>query len=238
MARPVIGICSATESARWAAWEVVVNLSPRNYSLSVNRAGAMALILPPDDVLAESPDEVLDMLDGLILAGGSDIDPAAYGAQTHPETGTTWPERDRFELGLGTRALERDMPVLGVCRGMEMLNVIRGGTLNQHLDDLSLHRHTPGAFSDHGVRLEPGSLAARVVGAERTEVKSAHHQGLDELGDGVVASGWADDGLIEAVELPDRSFAVGVLWHPEEDERSRVVGALVEEARARLKEAA
>jgi putative glutamine amidotransferase len=181
---------------------------------------------------------VLDMLDGLILAGGSDIDPAAYGAQPHPETGTTWPERDRFELGLGTRALERDMPVLGVCRGMEMLNVIQGGTLNQHLDDLSLHKHTPGVFSDHGVRLEPGSLAASVVGAERTEVKSAHHQGLDQLGDGVVASGWADDGVVEAIELPDRAFAVGVLWHPEEDERSRVVGALVEEARARMKEAA
>jgi putative glutamine amidotransferase len=238
MTRPVIGICSAVETARWAAWEVVVNLSPRNYSLSVNRAGGMALILPPDDVLAEGPDEVLDMLDGLILAGGSDIDPATYGALPHPEIGTTWPERDRFELALGTRALERDMPVLGVCRGMEMLNVIQGGTLSQHLDDLSLHRHTPGVFSDHGVRLEPGSLAARVVGAERTEVKSAHHQGLDQLGEGVVASGWADDGLVEAIELPDRAFAVGVLWHPEEDERSRVVGALVEEARVRMKEAA
>ena len=124
------------------------------------------------------------------------------------------------------------MPVLGICRGMEMLNVIQGGTLNQHLG-LELHRHTPGVFTDHGVRLEPGSLAARVVGDERTEVKSAHHQGLDELGEGVVASGYADDGIVEAIELPDREFAVGVLWHPEEDERSRVVGALVEEARTR-----
>jgi putative glutamine amidotransferase len=237
MTRPVIGICAAVESAQWAAWEVVVNLSPRNYSLSVNRAGGMALILPPDDVLAEGPDEVLDMLDGLILAGGADIDPATYGARPHPETGTTWPERDRFELALGTRALERDMPVLGVCRGMEMLNVIRGGTLNQHISGLELHRHTPGVFSDHVVRLDPGSLAARVVGADRTEVKSAHHQGLDELGEGVVASGYADDGLVEAIELPDRTFAVGVLWHPEEDERSRVVGALVEEARSRARPA-
>jgi putative glutamine amidotransferase len=118
---------------------------------------------------------------------------------------------------------------------MEMLNVIRGGTLVQHLDDLALHRHTPGVFSDHGVRLEPGSLAARIVGAERTEAKSAHHQGLDQLGEGVVATGWADDGLVEAIELPDRAFAVGVLWHPEEDERSRVVGALVEEARSRAR---
>jgi putative glutamine amidotransferase len=232
MRRPVIGICAAIESAQWAAWEIVVNLSPRTYSLAVQRAGGLALVLPPDDVAAESPDELLDMLDGLVLAGGSDIDPASYGAQPHPETRGSWPERDRFEIALGTRALERDMPVLGICRGMEMLNVIQGGTLDQHLG-LELHRHTPGAFTDHGVRLEPGSLAEQVVGAEHTEVKSAHHQGLDVLGEGVVATGWAEDGVVEAIELPDRSFAVGVLWHPEEDERSRVVGALVEEARER-----
>jgi putative glutamine amidotransferase len=177
------------------------------------------------------------MLDGLILAGGSDIDPGAYGAQPHPETRGTRPERDRFELGLGTRALERDMPVLGICRGMEMLNVLQGGTLNQHLG-LELHRHTPGVYTDHGVRLEPASLAERIVGSERTEVKSAHHQGIEELGEAVVASGWADDGLVEAIELPDKSFAVGVLWHPEEDERSRVIGSLVDEARDRMQAAA
>ena len=238
MTRPVIGICAAIESAQWAAWEVVVNLSPRAYSLAVQRAGGLALILPPDDVVAESPDELLDMIDALILAGGSDLDPASYGAKPHPETRGTRPERDRFELALGTRALERDMPVLGICRGMEMLNVIQGGTLNQHLADLELHRHTPGVFTDHRVRLEPGSLAERVVGAERTEVKSAHHQGLEELGEGVVTSGYADDGVVEAIELPGRSFAVGVLWHPEEDERSRVVGSFVDEARDRMKAAA
>jgi putative glutamine amidotransferase len=233
-ARPVIGICAAIESAQWAAWEVVVNLSPRTYSLAVQRAGGLALILPPDDVVAESPDEVLDMLDGLILAGGSDIDPASYGAQPSPETRGTRPERDRFELALGTRALERDIPLLGICRGMQMLNVIQGGTLNQHLG-LELHRHTPGVFTDHRVQLEPGSLAERVVGDERTEVKSAHHQGLEELGEGVVASGYADDGVLEAIELPDRRFAVGVLWHPEEDVQSRVIGSLVAEARDRVK---
>jgi putative glutamine amidotransferase len=235
--RPVIGICAAIETARWAAWEVAVNLSPRTYSLAVQRAGGIALILPPDDVVAESPDELLDMIDVLILAGGSDIDPASYGAQPHPETKGSWPERDRFELALATRALERDMPVLGICRGMEMLNVIQGGTLNQHVEGLELHRHTPGVFTDHRVRLEPGSLAERVVGGEHTEVKSAHHQGLEELGEGVVASGFADDGLVEAIELPDKTFVAGVLWHPEEDERSRVIGALVEEARDRMKAA-
>jgi len=237
VSRPVIGICSAIESARWAAWEVVVNLSPRTYALAVQRAGGMALILPPDDAVAENPDEVLDMLDGLILAGGSDIDPASYGAKQDPETGTTWPERDRFELALGTRALERDMPLLGICRGMEMMNVIQGGTLNQHLG-LELHRHTPGVFADHRVRLESGSLAARVVGGETTEVKSAHHQGVEQLGEGVVVTGHADDGVVEAIELPEKTFAVGVLWHPEEDERSRVIGSLVNEARQRMEAAA
>jgi putative glutamine amidotransferase len=237
VSRPVIGICSAIESARWAAWEVVVNLSPRTYSLAVQRAGGVALILPPDDSVAEAPDELLDLLDGLILAGGSDIDPASYGAKPHPETKNTWPERDRFEIALGTRALERDMPVLGICRGMEMLNVIQGGTLNQHLG-LELHRHTPGVFTDHRVELQPGSLAARVVGSDTTEVKSAHHQGVEALGEGVVTAGHADDGVVEAIELPDRSFAVGVLWHPEEDERSHVIGSLVSEARDRMKEPA
>ena len=233
MNRPLIGICSAIETARWAAWEVVVNLSPRTYSLAVQRAGGVALILPPDDAVSEQPDLLLDLLDGLVLAGGSDIDPASYGAKPHPETKGSWPERDRFEIALGTRALERDMPVLGICRGMEMLNVIQGGTLNQHLG-LELHRHTPGVFTDHRVELEPGSLAARVVGAELTEVKSAHHQGVEELGEGVEVTGHADDGVVEAIELPDRSFAVGVLWHPEEDERSRVIGSLVSEARERM----
>jgi len=234
--RPVIGICAAIESAKWAAWEVLVNLSPRTYSLAVQRAGGIALVLPPDDVVAESPDELLDMIDALILAGGSDIDPGSYGAKPHPETRGTRPERDRFEIALGTRALERDMPVLGICRGMQMLNVIQGGTINQHVRDLvnnDLHRHTPGVFTDHRVRLEPGSRAARVAGAEHTEVKSAHHQGLEELGEGVVTSGWADDGVVEAIELPGKEFAVGVLWHPEEDEQSRVVGSVVEEARSR-----
>jgi putative glutamine amidotransferase len=233
--RPIIGICAAIETAQWAAWEVLVNLSPRTYSLAVQRAGGIALILPPDDVIAESPDELLDMLDGLILAGGSDIDPGSYGAKPHSETRNTRPERDRFEIALGTRALERDMPVLGICRGMQMLNVIQGGTLRQHLPGLELHRHTPGVFTDHRVRLEPGSLAERVVGGEHTEVKSAHHQGLEVLGEGVAASGYADDGVVEAIDLPGQGFAVGVLWHPEEDEQSRVVGSLVDEARDRMK---
>jgi putative glutamine amidotransferase len=233
--RPVIGICASVERAGWARWEgVETNLSPRSYSLSVQAAGALALVLPPDDVVAERPDELLDLVDGLMLAGGSDVDPASYGARPHPETRGTWPERDRFELGLVHRAIERDIPVLGICRGMQMLNVACGGTLDQHLpervghDD---HRHTPGQFSDHEVRLEPGSLAARAVGAETTAVKSHHHQGVDELGEGLAATGWSTaDGVVEALELERRAYALGVLWHPEEDPHDRVIPSLVERA--------
>jgi putative glutamine amidotransferase len=233
VSRPVIGICTALEEAAWASWQgTLANLSPRSYSLTVQAAGGLALLLPPDDAAAEQPAEVLGLVDGLLLAGGSDIDPASYGASPQPETGQTWPERDRFELALAHAALERDMPVLGVCRGMQMLNIALGGTLDQHLADFATHRHTPGAFSDHEVRLAEGSLAARVVGDERTAVKSHHHQGIDELGEGLVAAGWADPGeVVEAIEAPGKRFALGVLWHPEEDERSNVIGSLVEAAR-------
>lgn len=234
MSRPVVGICCSTEVARWGGWEVLANLSPRSYSLAVQAAGATAILLPPDDTVAESPDEVLDLVDALILAGGSDVDPASYGAKPHPEVKLTWPERDRFELALTHRALERDMPLLGICRGMQMLNVACGGTLIQHVERTDIHRHTPGTFSDHAVELEPGSLAARAAGAERTEVRSHHHQAVDELGEGLVVSGRAvEDGLVEAIEIPERAYVLGVLWHPEEDERSRVIGSLVAEVRAK-----
>ena len=233
MSRPVIGICAAIERARWGAWNTLVLLSPRNYSLAVQREGAIALMLSPDDAVADEPEQLLDMLDGLILAGGSDVDPASYGAEPHPETRGTNADRDRFELSLARAALERDMPVLGICRGMQMLNVACGGTLEQHLDDIQTHRHTPGQFCDHEVALEADSLAARAAGGDRVAVKSHHHQGVAQLGEGLAATGRDPGNLIEAIELPDRQFALGVLWHPEEDEQSRIIGALVEEARAR-----
>jgi putative glutamine amidotransferase len=242
MSRPVIGICSATEIVRWRAWEVLCNISPRVYSDAVQDAGGLAILLPPDDESAESPDETLDLLDGLVLAGGSDVDPATYGARPHPETEGTWPERDRFELALAHRTLERDIPLLGICRGFQMLNVALGGTIDQHLPDAmghERHREVSGAFSDHHVRLEPGSLASRAVGGETTGVKSHHHQGLGELGEGLVVTGRsADDDVVEAVELPDHDFVLGVLWHPEEDQRSQVIGSLVERARSRKRAAA
>jgi putative glutamine amidotransferase len=232
---PVVGICAAVERASWGEWELEANVSPRVYALAVQHAGGLALILPPDDAVAEVPDRVLNIVNALLIAGGSDIDPASYGARPHPETHGTRPERDRFELALAHRALEREMPLLGVCRGMEILNVALGGNLEQHIERVDAHRHTPGAFCDHEVRLRPGSLAARAVGAERTLVKSHHHQALGELGEGVEVSGWSEpDGLPEAIELPGREFALGVLWHPEEDEQSRVMDALMEAARQRV----
>jgi putative glutamine amidotransferase len=230
-----IGICAALERARWGPWEDTVTMLPRSYATAVQAAGGLALLLPPDEAATEAPDPLLDRVDALILAGGSDLDPATYGAAPHPDTSGAWPERDRFELALARRALERGVPLLGVCRGMQLMNVTRGGTLVQHLPDLlgrDDHRHTPGAFNDHVVRLEPGSLAATAAGAGQIAVKSHHHQGIDELGEGFVASGWSvSDDLVEAIELPGDPFVLGVLWHPEEDVRSRVVGALVGAAR-------
>jgi putative glutamine amidotransferase len=220
---------------------MLCNLSPRTYSNAVQAADAMAILLPPDDATAEEPDQALDLLDGLVLAGGADLDPGSYGARPHEETHGTWPERDRFELALTHRALEREIPVLGICRGMQMLNVALGGTLDQHVPDSvghQDHRAVPGTFSDHDVRLDPGSLAARAVGAESSAVKSHHHQGIDELGEGLRVSGRsAADELPEAIELGGDHFALGVLWHPEEDERSRVIASFVDEARARHRSA-
>jgi putative glutamine amidotransferase len=228
----VIGICAAVERARWAAWNVEANVSQRTYSEGVAEAGGVPIVLPPADEVAEDPDRLLDLLDGLILTGGGDIDPAAYGADAGPDLVGARAERDRFELALARGALERDMPVLGVCRGMELLNVALGGTLEQELPEAQIHLHTPGEFADHHVRLEPGSLAARAVSAEEVSVRSHHHQGIGELGAGLVVSGHSvPDGIVEAVELPDRRWVLGVLWHAEEERRSPVVEALVEAAR-------
>ena len=230
---PVIGITAAIESARWTVWEdVEANISQRSYTTAVADAGAVPVILPANESATGDLDAVLDLLDGLILAGGGDIDPAAYGAAADPATIGFRAERDHFELALARRALERDLPVVGICRGMELINVALGGTLDQDLDDVATHLHTPGQFTDHDVRLEPGSLAARAVGAERVAVRSHHHQGVAGLGAGIVASGWAEPGgVIEAIEIPGRAWALGVLWHAEEERPSRVVAALVEAAR-------
>jgi putative glutamine amidotransferase len=234
--RPVIGICTAVERARWGPWDKFVAITPTSYVKAVQAAGGLAVLLPPDDGAAENPDELLDRIDGLLLAGGTDVDPASYGARPHPEVVNTVPERDRFELALAHRALERELPLLAICRGMQMLNVACGGTLLQHVPDVvghEEHRHTPGQFADHDVEIVAGSLAARAAGAGRLAVKSHHHQGIEELGEGLEVTAWsAHDRLPEAVEDPGRPFVLGVLWHPEEDESSRLIAALVDEAQA------
>jgi len=233
-----IGICAAVERVRRDPWDEVVTMVQRTYPDAVQRAGALALVLPPDEAAVDSPDLLLDRIDGLLLAGGADVDPESYGADRQPETGVTWLERDRFELALTRRAIERRIPVLGACRGMQILNIALGGTLHQDLPGIvgtDVHRHTPGVFGDHEVRLEPGSLAARAVGEDRTLVKSHHHQGLADLGDGLIATGWStDDDLVEAVELRGEPYVLGVLWHPEQDEASRVIASLVEAARVKV----
>lgn len=231
----VLGISAAVDRVRWGPWEEEVTMQTRAFSRAVQEAGAVALLLPPDEALDEAPDALLDRLDGVIISGGSDVGPGCYGAEPDPHTSRTLPERDRFELALVRRALERDVPLLGVCRGMQVLNVARGGTLLQHLPDVlghGEHRRTPGVMGNHEVRLKPGSLAARAAGAELLEVKSHHHQGVDALGTDLVATGWAlPDEIVEAIELPGRRFVLGVLWHPEEDTASRVIGALVDAVR-------
>ena len=238
MPRPVIGIPSPLERAKWGAWEEPAHVLPRSYVDAIHRAGGAALVLPADPVWATEPDDVLDLLDGLLLAGGADIEPELYGAERHPETKGTVPERDTFEIALARRALERDLPFLGVCRGMQVMNIALGGTLHQHLPELvghGEHRRSPGSFeqADHDVELEPGSLAARAAGEQVHVIKSHHHQGVDRVGEGLVVTGRAKlDDLVEAVELPDRRFALGVQWHPEADERSRLIASLVEEAAA------
>ncbi|HUB99472.1 MAG TPA: gamma-glutamyl-gamma-aminobutyrate hydrolase family protein [Solirubrobacterales bacterium] len=233
---PVIGICAAIERVSWGVWDgYEVTLAPRAYVTAVQHAGGLAIVLPPDAAAVADPDLLVDRIDALILAGGADIDPASYGAEPHPETKGTWPDRDAFEIALARRALERDLPVLGICRGMQLLNVALGGSLDQHLPESigeETHRTVAGTFSKHDVRLLPGTLACEAAGTEGFVVWSHHHQGVERLGDGVRVSGYSrDDDLVEAIELPDKRFALGVVWHPEEDPDSKLIAALVDAAR-------
>jgi putative glutamine amidotransferase len=218
--RPVIGLCTALEQARWSHWDQRAALLPFSYVEHVQRAGGLAVLLPPDP---GDPDDVLALLDGLLLCGGADI-------------GDT-PERDAFELSLAERALERDVPFLGICRGMQVMNVARGGSLIEHLPDVvghEDHRAILGAFGDHHVRLTEGSLAQRVAGEGVHPTKSHHHQGVRTPGEGFEVTGWATvDDLPEAIEDPTRRFALGVQWHPEADPDSPLIAALVAEAAGR-----
>jgi putative glutamine amidotransferase len=183
-------------------------------------------LIPPS---ADGIDETLDAVDGLLFSGGSDLDPDLYDQEPHPATSGVVAERDRAELTLLEAALARDMPVLAVCRGSQVLNIARGGDLVQHLPDVvgdEKHKHTPGTFADHDVTLEPGTRLAALLG-DRAPVKSHHHQGIGRLGEGLHVAAYAEDGTVEAVEDPSHRFAFGVLWHPEAGEDLRLFEELV-----------
>ena len=235
---PVIGLTTALERARWSHWHQPAHLLSRAYSDAIQRAGGLAVMLPPDPRAGEDADPWLDLLDGLIITGGADVDPSFYGAEPDPHTTGTVPERDAFELALALGAMRRDVPLLGVCRGMQVMNVARGGTLIQHLPQSvghEDHRRSLGSFdnADHDVRLAEGSLAARAASELTHSTKSHHHQGIDRVGTGFEVTGWATvDDLPETIEDPSCRFALGVQWHPEADPASHLIAALVEEAAA------
>ncbi|CAM5240974.1 gamma-glutamyl-gamma-aminobutyrate hydrolase [Streptomyces coeruleorubidus] len=228
MTRPLIGVSTYLESgARWGVWELEAALLPAGYPRLVQRAGGLAAMLPPDDPAHAAA--AVARLDGLVIAGGPDVEPVRYGAEPHPRTGPPARERDAWELALIDAALTAGVPLLGICRGMQLLNVALGGTLVQHLDG---HAEVVGVFGNHAVKPVPGSLYAGVV-PEETSVPAYHHQAVDRLGTGLVPSAYADDGTVEALELPSgEGWVLGVQWHPEMGEDVRVMRALVEAAAA------
>jgi putative glutamine amidotransferase len=231
MSKPVIGITTYLTPARFGDWDEEAALIPASYVRAIEAAGGRALLVPPSE---DGVEEILDRLDGLLFSGGSDLDPELYGQEAHHETDGIVAERDRAEIALLKAALERDMPVLAVCRGSQVLNVALGGDLVQHLPEVvgdEKHKHTPGEFADHDVDLAPGTRVQEILG-DHAPVKSHHHQGYGQLGEGLREAARAEDGTIEAVEDPSRRFALGVLWHPEAGEDFALFEALIAEAQS------
>jgi putative glutamine amidotransferase len=229
--RPVIGITTYAQDASWGVWQLPAALIPLDYVDAVERAGGRPILLPPSE---DGVDETLDLLDGIVFSGGADVDPALYGAEPHPETDTPQARRDRGELALLQAALERDLPMLAVCRGVQLLNIARGGDLVQHLPETlgnDVHKQTPGTFVEHPVEVKEGTRLASMLGPS-PEVTSHHHQGLGRVGEGLVPVAWAADGTLEGVEDPSRRFTVGVQWHPEAGSDEGLFESLVAEARA------
>ena len=227
--KPLIGITTYITSARFGSWEEVTSLVPQDYVRAIEHAGGRPLLVPPSE---EGIEETLDAFDGVIFSGGSDLDPEMYGQEAHPETYGIVEQRDRAELALLEAALARDMPVLAICRGSQVLNVALGGDLVQHLPDVvgdQKHKHTPGEYADHEVDVHPETRLGSLLG-ERAPVKSHHHQGFGRLGEGLKEAARADDGTVEALEDPSRRFTVGVLWHPEAGDDLRLFEELVAEA--------
>ncbi|GGT72831.1 gamma-glutamyl-gamma-aminobutyrate hydrolase family protein [Streptomyces althioticus] len=223
--RPLIGISTYAESGvRWGVWQLDAALLPAGYPRLVQRAGGLAAMLPPD--APEHAEAVVARLDGLVIAGGPDVEPVRYGAEPDPRTGPPARGRDAWELALIAAALERGVPLLGICRGMQLLNVALGGTLIQHVDG---HAEVPGVFGRHPVKPVPGTRYADAV-PEEASVPTYHHQAVDRLGRGLIPSAYAEDGTVEAVELPAPAWVLGVQWHPEMGDDLRVMRALINAA--------
>jgi len=224
---PVIGLTAYCEDARWSHWHKPAVLLPANYADQVAVAGGIPVLLPPLPGIAAA----VGRLDGVLLTGGGDIDPGRYGAPPHPATSRVSRARDAAELEVLGAAVAAGKPVLGVCRGMQLVNVARGGTLCQHLNNEAGHTPAPGTFGSHPVRVAAGSRLAGILGANGAgaDVPTAHHQAIDRLGDGLVATAWAADGVIEAVERTDAGgpFFVAVQWHPEAGTDPRLFEALI-----------
>ncbi|MET9661003.1 gamma-glutamyl-gamma-aminobutyrate hydrolase family protein [Streptomyces sp. NPDC006510] len=226
MARPVIGISTYQQPARWGVWDMPAALLPAAYPRLVRAAGGLAVMLPPDDT-ADAARETVAALDGVVIAGGADVEPARYGEVPDPRTGPPARERDAWELALIEAAITQHVPLLGICRGMQLLNVALGGTLHQHLDG---HTGGPGVFGEHTVTPVSGTVYAAAV-AEPAVVPAYHHQAVDRLGSGLTASAHAPDGTVEALELTDHDgLVLGVQWHPEMGDDIRVMTALVDAA--------
>jgi putative glutamine amidotransferase len=232
---PVIGLTTYLDQAQTGVWNVPASFLPAVYFQGVTAAGGVSVLLPPQPVDADIAGRVLDGLDGLLLTGGKDVDPKVYGQPPHPRTDQPARQRDAWELALLRAALQRRLPVLGICRGAQVLNVALGGTLHQHLPDVighGGHRAGNAVFSTLPVRTVPGTRLAGLVG-ESVDARCYHHQAIAELGDGLVVSGWDGDGVIEALELPGDGFVLAVQWHPEESlDDLRLFSAIVEAARA------
>jgi putative glutamine amidotransferase len=234
---PLIGISAYCEQARWGVWEAQAMVLPRRYADRVSAAGGIPVLLPP----VPGIEDALGRLDGLMLSGGGDIDPARYRAEPAPQVTSVREERDIAEFALLAAAMSRNLPVLGICRGLQVINVARGGSLHQHLPDVvghNGHAPVPGSFGAHAVRVAPGSRLGRILGREEVDAPittpTHHHQAVDQLGEGLVATAWAADGTIEAFELDaDDSFVVAVQWHPEAGDDPSLFRALVAAAQAR-----
>lgn len=231
---PVVGLTTYLDRAQTGVWDVPAGFLPANYFQGITRAGGIAVLLPPQPVDPDFADRVLDGLDGLVLTGGKDIDPAAYGARAHPETDQPVPARDAWEFALLRGALRRGLPVLGICRGAQVLNVMFGGTLHQHLPDVvGHHGHRAGnaVFTSVPVRTVPGTRLAGLLG-ESVQARCYHHQAVAKVGAGLVVSAWDSDGVVEALEVPGEGFALAVQWHPEESlDDPRLFSAIVGAAR-------